>query len=185
MPAVVSRPVLSLAVIAAVPAVYFVAFVLFYEGMNYRSDEFVMLLCNLITGAFLAAAWLAVWFGEIKWTPLRAGLTIGGLFGLMLVAVVVGLLTALITREEEIAILIAGVFWVVTWLASTALIWRETKGERAARLQKLGVSAIACPNCQYNLNGLSAAQCPECGSKFTLDQLFAAAIQSRRQTEIA
>lgn len=28
-----------------------------------------------------------------------------------------------------------------------------------------------CPECGYNMRGLSEAKCPECGAQFTLDQL--------------
>jgi rubrerythrin len=35
-------------------------------------------------------------------------------------------------------------------------------------------SNVSCPSCGYNLTGLNEARCPECGAKFTLDELFAA-----------
>lgn len=31
--------------------------------------------------------------------------------------------------------------------------------------------AFCCPSCGYNMRGLSAAKCPECGLEFTIDQL--------------
>jgi len=46
----------------------------------------------------------------------------------------------------------------------------------------MGVNAIACPSCGYNLTGLSEARCPEYGSRFTLDQLVASL--ARRDTEM-
>ncbi|MCH9033356.1 MAG: hypothetical protein IID42_02485 [Planctomycetes bacterium] len=30
-----------------------------------------------------------------------------------------------------------------------------------------------CPKCGYDLKGLAMARCPECGTEFTLDELFA------------
>lgn len=30
---------------------------------------------------------------------------------------------------------------------------------------------FCCPDCGYNMAGLSATKCPECGSTFTIDQL--------------
>ncbi len=60
--------------------------------------------------------------------------------------------------------------------------WRETRAERANRLRLMGVNAIACPSCGYNLTGLSEARCPEYGSRFTLDQLVASL--ARRDTEM-
>ena len=58
-------------------------------------------------------------------------------------------------------------------LLATVLIWRETPHERVERLSQLGTAGVCCPICGYNLTGLSTAQCPECGAKFTLDQLMA------------
>jgi len=30
---------------------------------------------------------------------------------------------------------------------------------------------LCCPECGYNMAGLSATKCPECGNEFTIDQL--------------
>ena len=32
-------------------------------------------------------------------------------------------------------------------------------------------SELLCPKCSYNMAGLSATKCPECGAEFTIDQL--------------
>ena len=32
-------------------------------------------------------------------------------------------------------------------------------------------NAFNCPTCGYNMAGLSATKCPECGAEFTIDQL--------------
>ena len=40
--------------------------------------------------------------------------------------------------------------------------------------------AVPCPNCGYNLRGLTAADCPECGEKFTLEELVPAVPVDRR-----
>ena len=82
-----------------------------------------------------------------------------------------GLYVRSVSRVDEVAIILGGMIWALTWIAATALIWREIKAERLARLRQIG--AIACPTCGYNLTGLREAKCPECGSQFTLDQLYA------------
>ena len=33
---------------------------------------------------------------------------------------------------------------------------------------------VWCPSCGYNMTGLHEARCPECGTKYTLDELFSA-----------
>jgi hypothetical protein len=60
------------------------------------------------------------------------------------------------------------------WLIATVLIWRETPAERGRRLHAAGRSGVSCPTCGYNLTGLSESRCPECGTRFTLDELMAA-----------
>ena len=52
-------------------------------------------------------------------------------------------------------------------------------GHAVATKHQLGIDAIACPTCGYNLTGLREARCPECGSQFTLDQLYAAATKAK------
>ena len=54
----------------------------------------------------------------------------------------------------------------------TVIIWRETALERAKRLGEVSESAFACPNCGYNMTGLRQARCPECGTQYSLDELF-------------
>jgi DNA-directed RNA polymerase subunit RPC12/RpoP len=62
---------------------------------------------------------------------------------------------------------------VLTWLAVAVFIWCETPAEPAERIEGSSKSAVACPTCGYNLTGLSEARCPECGTRFTLDELLA------------
>ena len=73
--------------------------------------------------------------------------------------------------------------WALIWLATTAIIWRETKAERIARLKMLGINVVVCPNCGYNLTGMTTTTCPECGSKYTLDQLYATLAKTDEQMD--
>ncbi len=68
---------------------------------------------------------------------------------------------------------IGGVLAMLFWLFVTVFLWRETTAERAARVGGAGSSAVTCPTCGYNLTGLAEARCPECGTRFTLDELLA------------
>lgn len=67
-----------------------------------------------------------------------------------------------------------GISAILLWLVSTCLIWRETKEERSSRLKGASSQTIACPNCGYNLTGLRATMCPECGTTYTIDELLSA-----------
>lgn len=75
----------------------------------------------------------------------------------------------------------AGVWLLVVLTAGVValfalLLWRDgyVKGWRAARNQ-----APLCPGCGYNLSGLSECRCPECGKKYTLEQLWRTAVRAR------
>ncbi len=48
-------------------------------------------------------------------------------------------------------------------------VWRS--GKRAAWERSVRAYPI-CPKCRYPMRGLRRAQCPECGTRYTLDQLW-------------
>lgn len=66
------------------------------------------------------------------------------------------------------AILLLGLTAVVALLAAF-LLWRDgyKKGWRAARNKP-----PTCPQCGYNLSGLTHCRCPECGTEYSLDELW-------------
>ena len=66
------------------------------------------------------------------------------------------------------ALLLVGLTAGVTLLVAT-LIWRSgyKRGWRLARN-----APPTCPACGYNLSGLSACRCPECGTTFVLETLW-------------
>ena len=66
------------------------------------------------------------------------------------------------------------------WLISTVFIWRESPAERTNRTNESGRHTIVCPTCGYTLNGLSEARCPECGTRYTLEDTVAARIPGKR-----
>ncbi len=82
---------------------------------------------------------------------------------------------------DAVAITLGTLGWIASWLIGTAFIWRETAKERGERLRQLGIHAIACPDCGYNLTGLREAKCPECGAAYTLDQLYATLTEQRAE----
>lgn len=171
----VSRLVLSLCIIGFLPIMYFTTFFVLIESSgNWSDDELYLLLSDVLCMLFLIVSWTVIWFGEIQWNTFRIVASIAVAGGGSIAGLIIGALCGAITNEEEIGILIGGAFAAVFWIFGTAIAWRETKSERAARLQHLGINAVACPNCGYNLTGLSQSNCPECGSSYTLDQLFAA-----------
>lgn len=74
---------------------------------------------------------------------------------------------------EEIGVVLSTMCWVTIWIGGTAMVWKETHLERSRRLGDRPDRVIPCPKCGYDLKGLAMARCPECGTEFTLDELFA------------
>ena len=126
----------------------------------------------------VAAYWLLLWRSGVAWTARRIVWTaVASAAAVTADLAAPAVLTALddvygsASRANAMAFTI-GV--IAMWLMATVFIWRETPAERAARVGASGSSAVACPTCGYNLTGLGEARCPECGSRFTLDELLAA-----------
>ena len=126
--------------------------------------------------AFVGAYWVVLWRDMVPWngrrvvlTALATALSLAGGF-------VVALACLRINRflPLPLAVLVGGGTVPITWVLSTVLIWRETAAERLARLTAHGMPVLACPLCGYNLAGLTAARCPECGASFTLEQIVLA-----------
>jgi DNA-directed RNA polymerase subunit RPC12/RpoP len=169
----------------ALPLIFALCSLIMFELWRGPSDEtVVLLLAHLVTAATLVGGWLLIWRSELRWTPRRISWTIGvGLLALVLAAAVgVAVIAILGWMDQEPAIFIGGIVWMLGWLGGTALAWRETARERAQRLAAFGVGTVACPTCGYNLTGLREARCPECGSKFTLDQLYGEVLEQRGET---
>jgi len=175
----ITRLVLSLALMVAAPVFYTIIFVTWLEATSHRDDEVALLVADVVVGLGFALGWMAIWFFEVRWTALRATLTVVVFGGSVLASVVTGLILAAVMREEELGILFGGMLFAVFWLTGTGLAWIELPGERRRRLASVGMSEVVCPKCGYNMRGRKQTACPECGSAFTLDALFAAQIEQR------
>ena len=185
MSATIVRLILSTVLMIATPALYMTFLFFLMYSTRHRIDELTMfLIADLVCGAFLVVAWILIWRSEVRWTPRRTRLTGVSLFAAMVPAVAMGTLLELSIppSDGEAGVIFGAMTWALTWIPLTAFCWRETKAERADRLRMMGINAIACPNCGYNLTGLREASCPECGSRFTLDQIVASL--SERDKEV-
>lgn len=159
--------------------VYMVLFVIIensrrgiYSG-DYRTQLMIgFVLSGAATWLFLGGAWFLLWRKSVNWTGARVGWTVGLIAGATLAGVLVALLINGV--ERTFGDFVGSVTAPLLWLVGTLFVWRESKGERAARLSAAGKEALVCPTCGYNLTGLSELRCPECGSRFTIEQLIAA-----------
>ena len=135
------------------------------------SLSIVLLYLGLYT--FVATYWILLWRTMIRWTRERVMRTfLAGVLAVLMSGAAAGFVFMVFRRSEPaLVLLISGAIVPVVWVLATVLIWRETPAERIERLSSAGREAISCPVCGYNMTGLSEARCPECGTRFTLDQL--------------
>jgi DNA-directed RNA polymerase subunit RPC12/RpoP len=132
-------------------------------------------VAGVITWAFVSLYWFLLWRKSVMWTGKRRLLTClaaGGLLAGMLFFLFLALATSDSTAMGFH--MFGTILAPLLWLIATVFIWRETPAERGRRVRSTGNAGVACPTCGYNLTGLSESRCPECGSRFTLDELMAA-----------
>lgn len=163
--------------ILPVGACVFVFGLLVIIGGNPRGPSVgSIILLYTVLYAFVGVYWILLWRSMIRWTAARVTKTVLAAVAALGLAAVAGVFMAPIfgSGDIEVAILISGAIVPVIWVLATVLIWRETPAERIERLSLAGREAVSCPVCGYNMTGLSEARCPECGTRFTLDQLVIA-----------
>jgi len=139
------------------------------------------LICGSAVTALLAMTyWVLLWRQSVRWTPHRIAKTGLAVLGCSFLALAIA--AASRPPDRGVTITLAGACAVTVWVALTVLIWRETPAERAERIRQAAPDVLSCPKCGYNMTGLHEARCPECGSRFTLDQLVAAQKQDQLGT---
>jgi uncharacterized paraquat-inducible protein A len=191
MSRLVSRILLSILMFPLAGMVYVVTFVAGASVLRnatsvYRGSETELFVgSGAATWLFVGVYWCLLWRHSIRWSSRRVVGTILSAIGAAVVGIVIGVFTAVVVvsvGDGSFGAFVGGVVAILLWLIATVFLWRETVIERASRISSSSRSAITCPTCGYNLTGLSEARCPECGSKFTLDELIA--LQSKTEVEI-
>ena len=129
----------------------------------------------VVTDTFIVIYWVLLWRGMVRWTPLRRKRTVGAVFTMLGASVLfAALMRVSFDAPGFVAAMIGGGIGPIVWVLLSVLIWRETPAERVERLARSGADSVCCPLCGYNMTGLTESRCPECGGRFTLDQLLAA-----------
>ena len=150
------------------------------ESISGISDDEALFVADVLTALLLMAGWILVWRRSVTWTMARlvwTGLAavLSALPGLLVYALNVTYSFA------EVGLILGQLCWAACWLGSTAVIWRESPAERAARAELPGGMRLNCPTCGYSMRGLHEARCPECGTQYTLDELFT---RNERRSEL-
>ncbi|HOW70397.1 MAG TPA: hypothetical protein PKY77_07330 [Phycisphaerae bacterium] len=145
-------------------------------GWGRSGEAFGFLMATLLTGLFVTAYWLALWRNSVNWTGARIGKTTLAGLGCVSAGVVLGATMSALSRinDPSFGIFIGGLVAIVSWLPLTVVVWKETAQERTDRLRQAATDVLFCPRCGYNMTGLYEARCPECGARFTINQLYAA-----------
>ncbi len=130
-------------------------------------------VASLVTAPLFAVFWTYIWRSSVVWSARRIGrtmvvLAVGSMAGVACYAICTSA-----GGFEEVGILTGTLCWISIWMAGTAVVWKETKLESLRRERDGPGLVIPCPKCEYDLKGLAVARCPECGTEFTLDELFA------------
>jgi hypothetical protein len=169
MSSLLARIMLAIFMLPLAAIVYLITLVVYWERWaRYSSDAY--LWAGATSWAFVATYWFALWRRAIRWTRTRCLWTAASVAGACIAAYALGIACSTIGRD--FGDLMASMSAPLLWLVVTSFVWRETIAERAARLS--GSDALVCPTCGYNLTGLTEPRCPECGSRFTLDELLRA-----------
>ena len=173
MSSLVARILLTTLMLPAAVLVYVLFVVTGSELLGWQHEVLVFLLGGSSTFLFVLIYWLGLWGRHVNWAGGRRWKTIllgGAAIGITIpIAATFGYIV-----ELSFGIFVGSLIAILIWLIGTTLIWKETSADRADRLRsRIGTNAIVCPSCGYNLTGLRESSCPECGAKFTLDQLFA------------
>ena len=176
MSRLIASILLSILVFPLASIIYLVVFFTFesYRGFGI-SNSIACVFAGIVTWAFMAWYWVAVWRKTVKWTPRRTARTLYAAMASVVAGIVAGTMTGVL--EDDFGLFIGSVTAPLLWLVATVLVWRETDAERAARLRTQGRHGdgpgVPCPTCGYDMTGLKGTRCPECGSEFTIDELLA------------
>jgi DNA-directed RNA polymerase subunit RPC12/RpoP len=188
MSRLVSRILLSIFMFPLAAAFYLVVFVVTEQMLRgamysyqYREST-VFLASGVLTWPAVALYWYLLWRSGVQWNLSRVLGTFLAALGAAIVGGLAGVFATSLT-EGSFGAFLGGFLAIILWLVGTVFIWRETAAERAERVKGSGKSGVTCPTCGYNLTGLSESRCPECGSKFTLDELMALQVGVDKEVE--
>ncbi len=167
----IPRILFSLGIGLAILAV--LLFILAFTSATSELDENITLLASTIAFAVWAGVVLLFWTGKRR--SVMSFLTVGALLILWLVTIALCFFWSQVSPRGE------GLFIGGTLLAGIAgsigvilLILRTRGNGNIHDGSSHAAKEVRCPSCGYSMNGLHECTCPECGGRFTIDQLLSA-----------
>jgi len=181
MSRVISNLLLSLSMVPLALGVFFVTALVLDEGAS-MSNEKAFTIASVVLLLFVFGYWTLVWASSFRWNESRVLRTVAAAAASLVTGVVAGLIIFSAMGPYgayELGMIFGSMTAATAWMVFSVLAWRETGAERAERLSNATagggfVGILLCPNCGYNMTGLTQARCPECGTEYTLDSLLAA-----------
>lgn len=171
----IAKLLLSILLMPLMAVLYIASMVIVERSVGWRNESFVFTIAGLVTAVISLGYWYLVWRSSVVWTPRRIGATLGAVCGATVFGGVIAVVVERLMMEEGFGVFLGSSFGMLACLIASVFVWRESSAERAARLAKLGIGAVACPACGYNLTGLKTTTCPECGGSFSIQELAASA----------
>jgi len=173
MPRKTSRLLMSLGGLLAINTSYVPLALFLFE--RYTHHQTVLMSCNVVCGAAIVMLWLAVWGPQVRWSGWLVGLSVLSVPAAALVpaAMLSGWSWLAGGWDREMSPLFAGVLWQGWWILLISWLWRSSRLQDVRQAAAEKQLDVPCPGCGYDLTGLQHAECPECGTSFTLEQLIA------------
>jgi hypothetical protein len=185
MPPLISRILLTILMFPFAALIYLGAYGVFDLQLLGRSPGRSLIASGIVAWVFIVIYWFAVWRRVVQPATLtRIAQMLAAVLFAIAGAVAAGWLVDSITNNSVIVALIASAAAPLLWLTAVVFFWRESPAERDVRLRNAN-AAIFCPVCGYNLTGLNATRCPECGRQFTIDELLAKQANRARELDSA
>jgi hypothetical protein len=172
VPQIVARILLAVLLVPLALLFDLIAYLVIERANIFYFSRSAAWACNLMTAIILAVGWILIWLRQVSWTKRRRKISA---IALIAAALVGGLLYHLIQRyfDIDVGIFVGCTGGALLFMLASTFVWRETATERSGRMRHTNVQAVVCPACNYNLSGLCEARCPECGARYTLDELLA------------
>ncbi len=173
MPLSTSRLLLSMILVLATSPMQYVLWMIADIDLFWPEIAYTVAVAGALF-VLHVLAWTLIWRREVNWSPSvllwTGAIAVAGALGI--VAVPFALLVWLQDEDMvEAALAPATALGSLATIGLLTVAWTR-KAERAVGESGATRKAVPCPRCRYNLAGLSEARCPECGGRFTLEQLL-------------
>lgn len=123
-----------------------------------------MQISGFLTFCFAIVSYILIWRGMVQWNTFRQRGTVAAVALAHPIGIPLGVLLA--RGDDDFGWFLSAVLPIGVVVLASLVFWVQFPIK-----QKRASVSVPCPKCGYDLRGLFEARCPECGSRFTLEQL--------------